>query len=87
MQRVRAAFPGPLREAEHLLVIEVLSDVQLERDHERLRRALRFQAGLDGGGHGMVCVYPVLLRQSEVRRELPDVRRRQVHHLRVPLDL
>ena len=61
--------------------------MQLERDNKRLRRALRLQARLDGGGHGVVCVYPVFLRQSEVRRELPDVRRGQMHNLWVPLDL
>lgn len=87
VQRVRAALPGPLRQAKHLLVVEVLPDVQLERDDERLRRALRLQARLDRGRHGVVCVYPMLLRQSEVRRELPDVRRGQVYNLRVPLDL
>ena len=87
VQCVRAALPGPLRQAKHLLVVEVLSDVQLERDDERLRRALRLQARLDSGGHGVVRVYPMFLRQSEVRRELPDVRCRQVHNLRVAFDL
>lgn len=84
MQRMHTSFPRPPRQPEHLRVLEVVPDVQLERDDERLRGALCLVERAWGRGVGRDGVR---VRDGEARGELPDVRGGQVEDERVALDL
>ncbi len=61
--------------------------MQLERDHERLRGALRLFERVLHRGRGRVRRGEVRVRDSEARRELPDVRGGEVQDLGVALNL
>ena len=81
---MHAPLPRPPRQPEHLRVLEVVPDVQLERDDERLRGALRLVERAWGRG---VRRDGVRVRDGEAWGELPDVRGGQMEDERVALDL
>ena len=90
MERVHAALPRPAREREHIRVREVVPDVQLERDDERLRGAVHRAAAaapVRVGGGGRVEGRGGVVGDGEAGRELPYVRRGEVEDLMVALDL